>query len=411
MEKPDLLILGLDRQALEIGLAVAALGGRAMVATQGETGLGQAIGDGEMLARLLASYDATPFETRRQALAEDIRRQRSPERLRAARMMVAEEPARFLDRRRIAIGETIIEPRRILIATGCDSAFSAGPIRPFFETGLAPERVTLRGACARRLDLASLLLAVGARVSLLNDHPAISGFDPDGLHLLLTELRKRGLEILPETADAESIWAISPPMPRLAALDTVKAGLRLKDGRLVIRHGFETTNSRIFAVGAVVHPDRPADPGAVAHLLGRMFFRQSKRFMPAPPLRLIGGSPGLAEIGLTEREALARGAVQIARTGFAEADPSDHSGGMVKLMADRRGRLLGASLFGHGVAERIAPLAMALAQGLTLAEIARVSLPPGSASEAIRLAAASPARGLLRRARLQRAFRFFRFFG
>jgi pyruvate/2-oxoglutarate dehydrogenase complex dihydrolipoamide dehydrogenase (E3) component len=108
---------------------------------------------------------------------------------------------------------------------------------------------------------------------------------------------------------------------------------------------------------------------------------------------------------------LALGAVQIARAAFADADPSDLSGGFVKLLGDGKGRLLGASLYGPGSAERLPVLALALGQGLTLTEIARLPFPAGSASDAIRLAAASPARGLLRSPGIQRAFRFFRFFG
>ncbi|MCA3512828.1 MAG: hypothetical protein IOC96_06295, partial [Rhodobacter sp.] len=84
VEKPDLLILGLDRQALEIGLAIATLGGKVVVARTEETAVTQAIRDGEMLARLVSAGDPVAFEARRLATLEDIRRQRSTERLRAA---------------------------------------------------------------------------------------------------------------------------------------------------------------------------------------------------------------------------------------------------------------------------------------------------------------------------------------
>ncbi len=48
MEKPDLLILGLDRQGLDIGLAVATLGGQVVVAYPEEGAIAQAIRDGEI---------------------------------------------------------------------------------------------------------------------------------------------------------------------------------------------------------------------------------------------------------------------------------------------------------------------------------------------------------------------------
>lgn len=414
VEKPDLLILGMDRQALEIGLAVATLGGKVVVAP-GENAVSQAIRDGEMLTRLASATDAADFERRRCAAIEDIRRQRSPERLRAARIRVETGPAAFVDRRRVAVGETIFQPRRILIATGSRFSAPRDGFHALFEQGEIPRRIILRGNSAMALDAASLLLRLGAQVTLVSEAPLAPEFDPDGLRLLLDDLEKRGLlrlTALPPARPADvPCWEIGASIPDLDGLGIEKAGLKLRDGRLVLKNGFETSQSRIFAIGAVAQPDQPADPGAVAHLIGRMFFRRSGRFTPAPLVRVTGGVPALASLGLSQREAVSRSGIRIARASFAEADPTDSSGGFVTLLADPKGRLLGASLYGESAGERIVPLALALAQGLTLAEIARLPFPAGTASEAIRLAAASPARNLLRAPKIQRAFRFFRFFG
>ncbi len=415
MEKPDLLILGLDRQALEIGLAIATLGGKVVVARTEETAVTQAIRDGEMLARLVSAGDSVAFEARRLATIEDIRHQRSTERLRAARIQVTVGPARFLDRRRVLVGEVTFEPRRVLLASGRQATAPLEALRVLFEHGEAPRRLILRGASAEAIDLAGLLMRLGAQVTMVGESPVAPEFDPDGVRLLLDRLERQGLarlSAMPPARPADlPVWEIGSPLPALDGLDLDKAGIRLRDGCLVLRNGFETTNARVFALGRAAKPDQPAEPGAVAHLIGRMFFRRSGKFGPQPRLRLLGGEAGLAETGLGEREALARGTVQIARAAFADADPSDLSGGFVKLLGDRKGRLLGASLCGPGSGERLPILALALGRGLNLTEIARLPFPAGSASDAIRLAAASPARGLLRSAGVQRAFRLFRFFG
>ncbi|MCU0819139.1 MAG: hypothetical protein MUF11_07500 [Beijerinckiaceae bacterium] len=415
MEKPDLLILGLDRQGLEIGLAVATLGGQVIVAYPEESATRLAIRDGEVLARLPDCTDLAAFEAHRKAILEDIRRQRSQERLRAARIRVETGPARFLDKRRVAIGDVTFQPRRVLLATGCGSAAPQAELLDLLERGVVPRRLILRGGAAAALDLASLLVRLGSQVTLVSETPVAPDLDADATRLLLGDLERRGLVRLtgmPPARPADlPVWEIGAARPVIEDLDLEKAGIRLKNGRLVLKNGFETGNSCVFAVGRVANPDSLPDASAVAHLVGRLFFRRSGRYQPMPALRLVGGDPGIAAIGLTEREALARGGAQIARAAFADADPADVSGGFVKLMADRKGRLLGACLFGPRAAENIAPLTLALAQGLTLSEIARLNLPPGRASEAIRLAAASPARGLLRSSKVQRAFRFFRMFG
>ncbi len=355
------------------------------------------------------------FEAKRKALCEEIRRQRSKERLRAARLRVETGAARFLDKRRVAIGEVVFQPRRILLATGCSAPAPLEDMRALFEQGNVPRRIILRGSSAAALNLASLLTRLGSQVTLVSEMPLMQAADPDALRLLIDTSEKHGLTCLTALPPARPadlpLWELSEARPALDGLDLDKAGIRLREGHLVLKNGFETANSRVFALGRAANPDSLPDPGAVAHLVGRLFFRRSGAHRPMPALRLTGGEPGIAEIGLSEREALARGGAQIARAAFSDADPADLSGGFVKLFADRKGKLLGACLFGPRASEHIAPLALALSQGLTLSDIARLPLAPGSASEAIRLAAASPARGLLRSSKVQRAFRFFRFFG
>lgn len=408
MDTPDLLILGLDPQGLEIGLAVATLGGQVIVARSAESALAQAVRDGELLARLGSVTDATAFALRRAAVVEDIRRQRSDERLRAARIRVTQEPVRFVDHRRVAIGETILRPRRILLASGVEPNSPLAGLNALFEHGTVPPRLVLDGSTVMALDLASLLTRLGTEVTLVSDGPLVPECDPDGLRLLLDRLRRQGLVVanaMPARGDADiPVWTLGEPRPALDGFDLAKLGVQL-------RGGFQTSRSHVFAIGRLADPGALPDPGAVAHLVGRMFFRRSARYAPRPRLRLAGGQSGLAEIGLTEAQALARGKVQVARAAFAPGDPADFSGGFVKLLADRRGRLLGASLCGPGAAEAAAILSLALAQGLGLADLARQPGAPGTVSEAIAVAAASPARRILRASSVQRAFRLFRILG
>ncbi len=61
------------RQALEIGLAVATLGGQVVVAYPEEGAITQAIRDGEILARLAECADLSAFEVKRKPVLEEIR--------------------------------------------------------------------------------------------------------------------------------------------------------------------------------------------------------------------------------------------------------------------------------------------------------------------------------------------------
>ena len=85
-------------------------------------------------------------------------------------------------------------------------------------------------------------------------------------------------------------------------------------------------------------------------------------------------SPQVARVGLTEQQVQARGEpYQVARGGFAstaQAIIRDERRGLVKLLADRQGRLLGAHVAGPEASELIYGLALGLRAGITLAGIA-----------------------------------------
>ncbi len=179
----------------------------------------------------------------------------------------------------------------------------------------------------------------------------------------------------------------------------------------MLKNGFETANSRVFALGRAANPDFPAGSWRGGASGGTVVLPAVKRTSSNARLAPDGRRARIAEIGLSEREALARGGAQIARAAFSDAEPADLSGGFVKLFADRKGKLLRLPLW----SARIGAYRPSCARLVARAHAFRISpvlpLAPGSASEAIRLAAASPARGLLRSSKVQRAFRFFRFFG
>src|SRR3546814_8256951 len=67
--------------------------------------------------------------------------------------------------------------------------------------------------------------------------------------------------------------------------------------------------------------------------------------------------PELAQVGLTERDAQERGiAAGVVRFAFAENDRARtdrDAAGLIKVVADRRGRVLGASIAGPSAGEPI----------------------------------------------------------
>jgi pyruvate/2-oxoglutarate dehydrogenase complex dihydrolipoamide dehydrogenase (E3) component len=103
--------------------------------------------------------------------------------------------------------------------------------------------------------------------------------------------------------------------------------------------------------------------------------------------------PELAQVGLTEAAARAAvGAVRILRWRFAENDRAQterDTAGLVKVVARRDGRILGASILGAGAGDLILPWALAISQKLKIGALANLIVPYPTRGEASKRAAGS----------------------
>ena len=94
-------------------------------------------------------------------------------------------------------------------------------------------------------------------------------------------------------------------------------------------------------------------------------------------------------MGLSEEAANERGA-QTYRYEFSDLDRSIADGetdGMVKISADRKGRVLGATVVGSAAGELLTPLTLAMTHGLTLAQISGTIFPYPTKVEGVKRAA------------------------
>ncbi|OYX36688.1 hypothetical protein B7Z00_04435 [Candidatus Saccharibacteria bacterium 32-50-10] len=112
--------------------------------------------------------------------------------------------------------------------------------------------------------------------------------------------------------------------------------------------------------------------------------------------QLIFTNPGIAQVGLTEDDCARRDlAVSIASsplTIVARSNTSDFRDGFVKLIADKKGVLVGATVVAPHAAEIIHELALAIRHNLTAAQVAETPHAFLSWSEAVRVAASKLAR-------------------
>jgi pyruvate/2-oxoglutarate dehydrogenase complex dihydrolipoamide dehydrogenase (E3) component len=413
LDKPDLLIIGLDPLGLELAMSASALGASVMLAMQGETALEAAHRNGEVLMRLVSMpFDhASDLSRQQDNLARWISVARSPERLRAARVTVEEGRARFLDSRRLSVGERVVSPRRVVIATGLASAEDAGFLTKPLE-GM-PRRVVISGRSPAGMALALIAMRAQTKTSLVPEAGLLATFDPEISALYLEALERQGLARLAELptlrpADVP-IWQEPQLRPALDQLDLDKAGIRLRDGNLMLNARLETSNGRVSAIGQVTGQ---SDARMVNYLLARLMFRKAGSYVPPPAIRVVPGLPDLAEIGLTEQEARKRsGRIAIHRANAGESGPVSGPAATVKLVCDLKGRILGASSLAPDAVALMGILSLAMESNRGLETISSLSLPGSVGTEALRLAAGAPQRARLRSPRLQAALRFMRKLG
>jgi pyruvate/2-oxoglutarate dehydrogenase complex dihydrolipoamide dehydrogenase (E3) component len=107
--------------------------------------------------------------------------------------------------------------------------------------------------------------------------------------------------------------------------------------------------------------------------------------------------PEVAHVGMLQAEAEAGGA-SVHRYALADLDRAIVDGataGFVKVSADRRGRVLGATVLAHGAGELLMPLVMAMEHGLTLGDVANTIFPYPTMSEGVLRVAQQYRRGQL----------------
>jgi len=160
----------------------------------------------------------------------------------------------------------------------------------------------------------------------------------------------------------------------------------------------QTTAKHIYAAGDVLGHSRHTHNALLESRVAAHNLFMKSRMTPdytASP-RLTFTHPGIASVGLSEDDCLRRDLrinTAIAPLNIiARSNTSDFRDGFVKLIADKKGVLIGATVVAPHAAEIIHELALAIKYGITAKELAATPHAFLSWSEAVRVAAGKLAR-------------------
>ena len=349
----------------------------------------------------------------------------TPEHLHALGIDVLADEGRFLDRRTLAAGTRQVRARRFVIATGSRPVVpdiaGLGDV-PFFTSASIvdnPRKLThlvIIGAGPIGAEMAQAFRRLGSEVTLVDHATPLADYDPELVEIALRQLAEEGVAIHPATEvtavqqrslgigvvirsaageavlDASHILVATGRVPSLDGLALDKAGIRrdAATGSLVLAPTLRTSNRRVYAVGDAVGGARHTHVAAHhADLVVRQaLFGLPARFEPARLPIAVFTDPELAQIGLSEPAAARRGGgYRVLRLSLAENDRARierQAYGLVKLVVDPGGRLLGAGVVGPGAAELLSLFTLAIANRLSIRHFRSLLAPYPSLAEIVR---------------------------
>lgn len=259
-----------------------------------------------------------------------------------------------------------------------------------------PVTVVEAGRIAGREDpeLADGLRRALAREGVeLREGAKVRAVEPDGAGGLVAVLEDGG------RIGASHLLLALGRAPRLAGLDLVAAGVKASARGIVTDRGLRSvSNRRVWAAGDIADPEG-IGPRAFTHVGGqhagvlarRMLFRLPARVDYAALPRVTYCDPELAQIGMTEAEAREAGhEVRLLRLPIADTDRAAAEGleeGLVKLVATKDGRLLGAGILAPHAGEMAGLFGLMIAKRMKLSALAGLVLPYPTLAEAAKRAA------------------------
>lgn len=374
----------------------------------------------------------------------------SDERLTALGVLVLEGQARFQNRHQLAVGESVLRARRIVIATG---SLPAGPSIPglanlpyltedsVFDLMKRPDRLIVLGGTAAAVELAQAMRALGSDVSLIAPDGLLPGEDSEavgvlrrallgdgiGLHegrpVLRAESHRQRPRLVLDgdiTIDGTHLLVASGRKPNIAGLELDLAGVRTDDTGVIVDASLRAANRRIYAIGACAGGAAAGmmSSHAAQHQAGLVLrnalFRLPVRFRPEQVPRTVHGRPELASVGLSETQARAQGAIRVLRWPYAEsglAQAERQAEGLIKLMTDRKGAILSVVIAGAQAAELIVPWVLAVQKRMNVRDMAGLIAPSQSLSEISQRAALSFQAPLAAKPGIRRLIGFLRRFG
>ena len=297
---------------------------------------------------------------------------------------------RHLTSRYIVVA-TGTSPRRLEIP--CDQEIKLLTNETLFDLERLPKHILVLGAGPIGMEMAQAFRRLGSEVTVVTtSHRILVRDDAELTTLLLEHLRGEGIRFILGTEivkfeqgvahtgegrqlDVDAVLVAVGRIPNTASLNLSAAGVQSNEKGIIVDSRCRSSVRHIYAAGDVAgrylfthmaeHMAKVAVTNAILHFPSRM----DEHHVPWTTFT----DPELAHVGRNEDE-LRRAGVKhsVYRFPFTQLDRAitdSETTGMIKVLADRWGRILGVSILGANAGELIGEYALAMKNGIRLNKV------------------------------------------
>lgn len=346
-----------------------------------------------------------------------------PQRFRDMGVDVVEGHARFTGPGKLEVeGVGTLRSKRFVIATGASALVPPIPgledvgyltNHDAFDQYELPNRIVILGGGPIGLEFSQIYSRLGAKVTVLEMAPRIMAKEDEDVSQLMTELLKaEGIEIHTGTKvvgfesegsakvavaedgrrfECDQVLVATGRKPNTADLGLDTVGVELDKASVRVDGKLSTTGRGIWAAGDVtggLQFTHVAEYMASTALRNSLLPIKTKADYSNVPW-VTFTDPEVAHVGLSQSDAESKGATTY-RYEFDDLDRSIADGatkGLVKISADSRGKVVGATIVGSAAGDLIFPLVMAQTHGIPLSKVAGTIFPYPTRVEGVKRAA------------------------
>ncbi len=446
----DLLVVGGGTAGIVGAKTAAGLGARTLLVEQARTG-GDCLWTGCVPSKTLLSAaehamgaraltgqlpDFAAVRERILAAINTIEPVDSPAALEAAGVEVLQGTLVFRAPGVAEVAGGLIRFRQALVATGGAPVTTGIPgldpsrvvtSETIWELDVLPGRLAIVGGGPIACELGQAFARLGSQVTMVVRSGILPREDPDAAEIVHKALEFDGVRILEHTTvthavtadsgstlqlrdgttiEADTVLLAVGRTPRTAGLGLERLGVALDAaGHIVTDARMRTSNPLVWAAGDVTtHPQFTHLAGIHASVAAANAVLGLKRRISTTVPRVTFTSPEVAAVGLpTAHPGPGHHVRTVTHTHVDRAVTEDNTGGFSRLLVDRRGTILGATIVGPRAGESLAEVTLAVHKGMTTSDLGGTTHPYPTYSDGVWNAAVADVRERLAAPLMRRA--------